>query len=237
MPSVKRSSSCKERGEGKEKQTRSASQQEQQAPCLNPTGKLKIFEASAVIEASCASDLRTWLEQHHTQTESVWLRLYKKKSATPSVSYSEAVDEALCFGWIDSQTKKLDEQSYLIRYSKRKPQSGWSAVNKKNVERLVKEGKITPAGLAAIELAKQKGQWTVPDGAETGELPSDIADRMQKDKDALQHWERFPLSYRRATVEWILSGKKEETRERRVEELLTLTRNGLRRGEMQKKKR
>jgi len=117
---------------------------------------------------------REWLLAHHDQHQNVWLVYYKKTSATPTLSWSEAVDEALCFGWIDSQANPLDEDRYQQFFSRRKPKSGWSKINKDKVQQLSTEKKMMPAGMASIETAKQNGSWTLLDGVKALCLPADL---------------------------------------------------------------
>jgi len=104
---------------------------------------------------------REWLQNNHAIKQSVWLIYYKKKSNIPTVIYSEAVDEALCFGWIDSKAKPLDEEKFMQFFSKRKPNSVWSKVNKEKIDRLTREGLMTKAGFETVEKAKQNGSWTI----------------------------------------------------------------------------
>jgi uncharacterized protein YdeI (YjbR/CyaY-like superfamily) len=117
---------------------------------------------------------REWLQAHHHQQQSVWLMYHKKTAATPTLTWSEAVDEALCFGWLDSTAKPLDAEKYQQFFSRRKPKSGWSKVNKAKVQRLIAEEKMMPAGLATIETAQQNGSWTLLDDVEELRLPADL---------------------------------------------------------------
>ena len=118
---------------------------------------------------------RLWLSKHHRRGEPVWLVYYKKDSGTPSITYAEAVEEALCYGWVDSRPNKLDPERYKQLFSQRKPKSPWSTINKKRALRLIKEQRMTPAGLAKIEAAKNDGSWSSYDGVDSLVVPKDLA--------------------------------------------------------------
>jgi uncharacterized protein YdeI (YjbR/CyaY-like superfamily) len=165
---------------------------------------------------------RTWLEINHSSEKSIWLIIYKQNSGTPSVYYNEAVDEAICFGWIDSKINKRDENSFYQYFAKRNPKSNWSKVNKEKVERLTALGKIAPAGQAMIDLAKQNGTWTALDAVENLELPIELKTLFDNNPTAFANWEKFPRSSKRGILEWIFNAKKPETRLQRIEETVTL---------------
>ncbi|HMX03413.1 MAG TPA: YdeI/OmpD-associated family protein [Chitinophagales bacterium] len=159
---------------------------------------------------------RNWLEKNHAKEEKVWLVMFKKNSGIPSLTWEEAVDEAICFGWIDSVRNSRDENSFYQYFAKRKPKSGWSDINKKKVERLLNEGKIAPAGLEMIQLAKSTGTWDTLNEVETLAIPPDLQSALKKNKTALKHFNAFPASTKRAILQWLQSAKKEETRKRRI---------------------
>jgi uncharacterized protein YdeI (YjbR/CyaY-like superfamily) len=117
------------------------------------------------------AEWRAWLEQHHAQTEGVWLISYKKSTGKPRVEYNEAVEEALCFGWVDSKPNKLDDERSMLWFAPRKPGSGWSRLNKERVERMMAAGLMTPAGLEKVEAAKQDGSWNALDAIEALDIP------------------------------------------------------------------
>ena len=164
---------------------------------------------------------RTWLQQKHTETDAVWLVHYKKSSGKTGITYGDALEEALCFGWIDSKLKSLDEEKYIVRYSPRKAKSVWSKLNKDKAEQLIESGKMTQAGLAKIEEAKSNGYW---DSAYTNrimdELPLDLKNALIQDKDAWHHFQRFANSYRNNYIGWVNMAKSEETRKRRISEVV-----------------
>ncbi len=171
---------------------------------------------------------RKWLEKNHAVQDNVWLIIYKKESSTPSVYYEEAVEEGLCFGWIDSKPNKRDEESFLQFFSRRKPKSNWSALNKKRVEQLMAAGLMAPAGLAMVELAKQNGTWTALDKVEALEYPPDLQQAFAKNKTALKNFDAFPKSTKRGILEWIGNAKQNETRLKRIAETVSLAADNVR---------
>jgi uncharacterized protein YdeI (YjbR/CyaY-like superfamily) len=172
--------------------------------------------------AKSQKEWRKWLEKNHETEKSVWLIIYKKDSGVPSVYYSEAVDEALCFGWIDSKPNKRDADSYYQFFAQRNPKSNWSGVNKAKVDKLRAAGLMTAAGQKMIDLAKQKGTWNALDEVEKMIVPDDLQFLFNKNKTALQNWEKFPPSVRRGILDWIQSAKRPETREKRMVETVDL---------------
>ncbi|WP_245849465.1 YdeI/OmpD-associated family protein [Hymenobacter crusticola] len=147
---------------------------------------------------------------------------YKKKAATPSLTWSEAVDEALCFGWIDSQAKPMDEEKYRQFFSRRKPKSGWSKVNKEKIQRLLAEGQMTQAGLACIELAKQNGSWTLLDEVEALTLPADLEQALQQRPNANRYFEKLSRTDKRNLLQWLVLAKWPTTRQNRITEIVEL---------------
>lgn len=172
-------------------------------------------------------DWRTWLEQNHATEKSVWLIIFKKETGKPSVYYSEAVDEALCFGWIDSKANARDAESYYQFFARRSPKSNWSRVNKEKVERLNAQNRIAEAGLKAIELAKQNGTWTALDDVENLTIPEDLQAAFEKNNPAFENWNKFARSAKRGILEWILNAKKMETRQKRIDETVRLAADNL----------
>jgi uncharacterized protein YdeI (YjbR/CyaY-like superfamily) len=126
------------------------------------------------------------------------------------------VEEALCFGWVDSTANPLDDERSMIYVAPRKPRSGWSKVNKERIERMIAGGKMTAAGMAKIQAAKEDGTWTKLDEVEQLQVPPDLARALKQNKDALKHWEAFPRSAKRAMLEWIVNAKRPETRAKRI---------------------
>lgn len=171
---------------------------------------------------------RKWLEKNHTRTEGVWLITYKKATGKPRVEYEEAVEEALCFGWIDSKANKLDDERSMLWMSPRKPGTGWSRPNKERVERLIAAGSMAPAGLAKIEVARKDGSWEALDAVEALEIPPDLEKALASHGAAKSNFEAFPRSVKRGILEWISNAKKPETRAKRVEETARLAAENLR---------
>ncbi len=153
---------------------------------------------------------REWLQENHDKKQSVWLIYYKKKSNIPTVTYSEAVDEALCFGWIDSKAKPLDEEKFMQFFSRRKAKSVWSRINKEKIERLINEGLMTAAGYHIIEIAKQNGSWTILDEAETLTIPKDLDEAFQKRPNAKNYFSGLSRSDKRNILQWLVLAKKQE---------------------------
>jgi len=159
---------------------------------------------------------RRWLEKNHDKSPGIWLVLVKKNSAQPRMEVAAAVEEALCFGWIDSLPNKLDDERYLLLLTPRKPGSAWSRVNKGRVKKLIQAGLMAPPGLAKIEAAKRDGSWTKLDKIEALEVPEDLKNALAKNKTAKLNFEKFPPSARKGLLQWIDSAKKAETRANRI---------------------
>lgn len=198
---------------------------------------MELKEGIKTTSAKSASVWRKWLEKNHIKEKSVFLIIYRKKCEVPSVYYSEAVDEALCFGWIDSVPKKRDAISYYLLFSKRNPKSNWSRVNKIKVERLLKEDKITEAGQKMIDLAKTTGTWTALDHVYDLKVPEDLQERLAKNKNALKHFEAFSPSSKRGILEWIHSAKRPETRQKRLKEIVRLAAQNIKANQYQPSKK
>jgi uncharacterized protein YdeI (YjbR/CyaY-like superfamily) len=179
---------------------------------------VEIHKGVKAIPASSAKVWRRWLAMNCERENSVWLIIYKKESGFPSVNYPEAVDEALCYGWVDSKINKRDEISYYQYFAKRNPKSNWSKINKEKVERLLEKGRMAPPGLAMIDLAKKMGTWTALDPVEALAIPDDMMKLFRQNKTAFTNWEKFPRSAKRGILEWILNAKQAETRQKRIAE-------------------
>jgi len=176
-------------------------------------------------EAFCPANRqqwREWLQAHHTAKKSVWLIYHKKKSGTPGIAYAEAVEEALCFGWIDSQAKPLDANTYQQLFSPRKPASGWSRVNKARIERLAAAGLLTQAGLDRIAAAKQNGSWTLLDEVEALVLPPDLAQLLQATPGASSYFASLSRTDQRNILQWLVLARRPETRQKRLAEIAGL---------------
>ncbi len=181
-----------------------------------------MYNGVETFHAKTRADWRKWLEKNHLTEKSVWLIIYRKESDIPSIYYPEAVDEALCFGWIDSKPNKRDNNSYFQFFSKRNPKSNWSKVNKEKVDKLIAQGLMQSKGLEMIEIAKQNGTWTALDEVEKITIPDDLKELFEKNKTALENWEKFSRSSKRGILEWIMNAKRPETRKKRIEETVSL---------------
>ena len=171
---------------------------------------------------------RAWLERHHTQSDGVWLVSYKKATGKARFDYAEAVEEALCFGWIDSKPNKLDNERAMLWFAPRKAGTGWSRLNKARAEKMITAGLMTPAGLAKIEAARQDGSWGALDAIEELVIPPDLDLALNANPMAAQYFQGFPRSVKRAILEWIANAKKPETRARRIEETARLAAQNVR---------
>lgn len=169
---------------------------------------------------SSQQEWREWLEKNHDSAKSIWLIYYKKNTGKPSLDWSQAVDEALCFGWIDSTRRSLDEERFQQYFCKRKPNSTWSKVNKTNVERLIKEGKMTEAGLNSIRIAKENGSWSFLDSIDALEIPIDLKDALNKHKGAFDFFNELKKTIKRGMLYWIKTAKRQETRMKRIAEIV-----------------
>ncbi len=162
---------------------------------------------------------REWLERNHQKEEAIWLIFYKKSSKTPNLSWSEAVDQALCFGWIDSVKKTIDKERYIQYFSKRKATSIWSKVNKDKVAHLLEQDLMFPAGLEIIEKAKQNGQWELMDTVEALIIPEDLEEAFKSYPSSKDFFLSLSKSARKGLLAWIIMAKRPETREKRVKEV------------------
>lgn len=166
------------------------------------------------------ADFRAWIDANHATAGELWVGFYKKGSGRPSLTWPESVDQALCYGWIDGIRKRIDDESYMIRFTPRRPGSNWSAVNLKRVAELMEQGLMQPAGLAAYEGhdSEKAAQYSyershpVLDAAYEAEFRADAA--------AWAYWEAQPAHYRRGATHWVMSAKREETRRKRLATLI-----------------
>lgn len=177
---------------------------------------VKSLENTAKVEVRNRSELRTWLLNNHLQKQGVWLVIYKKNSEH-YLPYSDLVEECICFGWIDSLPRKLDETRTMLYISPRKKGSSWSKVNKQYVAKLQQARLLHESGLQKIERAKQDGSWSFLDDVEALILPDDLQLAFSDNKTAKENWSAFPPSVKRGILEWIKNAKKPETRARRIE--------------------
>lgn len=175
---------------------------------MDPTSDPLAFERS--------TDLRAWFRKNHSKASELWIRFYRLESGRPSVTYPEALDEALCAGWIDGIRKRADDESYIMRFSPRNPKSNWSTVNIRKAEALIASGRMTPAGLRSFEGRKASAEERYSYENRPHDLPADAVAAFKRDKKAWKFWREQPPGYRRTVTWWIVSAKRSETRARRV---------------------
>lgn len=165
---------------------------------------------------------RAWLIANHAESSGVYLATWRKASGRTSVPYEEAVEEALCVGWVDATLRRLDDDRSILWFAPRRPKSGWARTNKARVERLTAAGLMLPAGLAAVEEAKRSGTWTMLDDVENLVVPDDLAAALEGLPPARANWDAFSKSARRGILEWIRQAKRPETRAKRIHETATM---------------
>jgi uncharacterized protein YdeI (YjbR/CyaY-like superfamily) len=173
---------------------------------------------------------RTWLETHHESKSEVWLVFYKRHTGRPTLSYNDAVEEALCFGWIDGVKRSIDEERYTHRFTPRKPESRWSRLNRERAARMQAAGLMLPAGEQAIRRAKRNGNWEGSEQTIDLSMPGELAQRLRANKQAATFFEGLAPSYQRQFIAWINAAKRPETRERRLTESISLLSRGERLG-------
>lgn len=175
------------------------------------------------------AEFRAWLRANHARATELWVGLYKKGSGRPSIDWNQSVDEALCFGWIDGLRKSIDDEAYRIRFTPRKRTSVWSRKNLKRIQELIAEGRVEPPGLAIYE-ARDPEKTSVYSFEQAGEpvLDPGYAAQLSADRDAQVFFDALPPSARKACVRWVQSGKRAETRQRRLDVLIDCSRRGVR---------
>ncbi|MDO8846826.1 MAG: YdeI/OmpD-associated family protein [Coriobacteriia bacterium] len=169
-----------------------------------------------LLELSSAAKWHAWLAANHATSDGAWLALAKKHAGAAAPGYEEAVEEALCWGWIDTTARRLDAERYLQLFTPRKPDGTWARSNKERVERLIAEGRMQPAGAAVIDAAKASGAWTLLDEIEALVMPEDLATALAADGRAAAGFAALPDSAKQIALYWIASAKRAETRARRI---------------------
>lgn len=164
-------------------------------------------------------DWRNWLEENHRSRRSVWLVYYKTSTNVASVTWSEAVEEALCFGWIDSTKKTIDHERYMQYFSSRNPKSTWSRINKEKVEMLIQNNRMTKTGFESIEVARQNGTWYIMDEVEDGVIPGDLRTELVNYEKALDFFQSQPKSIQKGMLHWVVTARRTETRKKRIAEI------------------
>jgi uncharacterized protein YdeI (YjbR/CyaY-like superfamily) len=180
------------------------------------------------IHPETRAEWRAWLETHHDRSPGVWLVQWRTGTGRRRLTYDDLVEEALCFGWIDSRASALDDDRSMIAMTPRKPTSVWARSNKERVERLIAEGRMTEAGLRLVEIARANGSWTTLDDIDALVVPDDLAAALAGNDQAQQHFDAFPPSARRTILYWIKSARRDRTRQSRIDEAVRLAAAGIR---------
>ncbi len=173
-------------------------------------------------EFRARNDIRNWLAKNCAAATSFWLVTFKKHVTDRYVSYGDIVEELLCYGWVDSRTRRLDDDRTMLLVSPRKPGSTWSASNKQRVARLIENGLMTPAGQRMIDLAKQDGSWSFLDDIENLVIPDDLGKRFEGNEVAKRNFDAFSDSAKKIILLWIKSAKRKATRQKRIHETVRL---------------
>ncbi len=168
------------------------------------------------------AEWREWLHDNHSQTKGVYLIFYKVENVEPSMRWEEAVKVALCYGWIDSTVKSLGNGKRRQYFCQRNPKSVWSALNKRYIKELTASNSMHERGLAIIETGKKNGSWTALDAVEKGVIPEDLQLEFDKNPTAFNNYKNFAPSYRKSYLYWISQAKREETRQKRIKEIIRL---------------
>jgi uncharacterized protein YdeI (YjbR/CyaY-like superfamily) len=159
---------------------------------------------------------RNWLQENYNSSPGIWIIYYKKNSQKPTIEYDEAVEEALAFGWIDSKVKALDNERYMQLFTPRKENSTWSLINKKRIDKIIKKGLITPAGIEKVEIAKKNGSWSLLDDIENLVIPEDLEESFRNNPKAGENFKNLSFSTKKQILWWIKSAKRNETRINRI---------------------
>jgi uncharacterized protein YdeI (YjbR/CyaY-like superfamily) len=182
----------------------------------------------AQVHPETRDEWRAWLAANHDTMPGVWLVMWRTGTGRREITYEEAVEEALCFGWIDGQANSLDDERSMMRMTPRKPTSAWARSNKERVERLIAGGQMTEAGLRAIATAKANGSWTILDDVDALVIPDDLQSALAADEQAHSYFEAFPPSAKKQILYWIKTAKRPETRQRRIAETVRLAASNIR---------
>ena len=179
------------------------------------------MEITETFYVKSRSDWRDWLQANNTSKQEIWLIYYKKHTGKPRIPYNDAVEEALCFGWIDSTVKRVDEETYVQKFTPRKSRSLWSVLNKERAEKMIQTGLMTPTGLEKIKEAKKNGRWEEAYTSKMKvEIPVDLSKALKSDQKANRNFMNFANSYQNLYINWINDAKKVETRQRRIKEVI-----------------
>ncbi len=180
------------------------------------------IDAFADFHPLSRKEWREWLAENYNKSKGVWFVYFKKSANKPRVTYEEAVEEALCFGWIDSLPRKVDDERSKLLFTPRKPKSVWSKLNKTRVEKLIENGAMTEIGLAEIEAAKKNGSWDALNASDNLEIPADLLEAFEQNETAKANFTAFSDSAKRNILSWVFSAKRDETRTARIEKTVAM---------------
>lgn len=169
------------------------------------------------VEVEDRETWRRWLEANHATASGAWLVTWRRASGRQPIEYEAAVEEALCFGWVDGRGDPLDELRSKLYFAPRKPRSPWARSNRERIERLTAEGRMAPAGTAVVERAKADGSWAIFESVDRLEVPSDLAAALDARRPARETWEAYPRSVKHGALSWVVLARRPETRARRIE--------------------
>ena len=187
----------------------------------NKYGVLLFNSMDEALSFQTRADWRDWLSKNHAVTTSVWLFFYRKSSGKKGITLQDAVEEAICFGWIDGKLKRVDDQRFMVRFSVRKEGSVWSQINRLRAEKLIADDKMTSAGLAKIEQAKKSGSWgNAYTNKIKDELPADLLEALKKEKKAIDNFQLFANTYQNMYIGWVNSAKSIETRKKHIDKVV-----------------
>lgn len=176
---------------------------------------------------------REWLKRNHSKKNEIWLIYYKKHTGTPRIPYDDAVEEALCYGWIDSTVKRIDEETFMQKFTPRNKNSIWSKLNKQRVEKMIKSGKMRKAGMDRVGDAKRNGEWDAAYAVKDDvEMPPELETALNKNKKAKENFNNFARSYRCNYIEWVVNAKRRETIDRRIKEVVRRVEKNIKPGMM-----
>jgi len=180
-----------------------------------------------IMSCTSSAEFRAWLRDNHSQSDGIWLRVYKKNSGVASVTYAEALDQVLCFGWIDGQKKPYDDQSWLTRFTPRRPKSGWSRINTQHAQRLIESGEMAPAGLKEVNAAKADGRWKAAyDSFGKAVVPDDFLKELGRNRKAKAFFATLNKTNLYSIVYRLQTAKKSETRERWKQRIIQMLERG-----------
>lgn len=189
---------------------------------FKPVNRLKKVEITEKLYVTNRDEWRAWLEKNHNTKKEIWLIYYKKHTRKPTIAYDDAVEEALCFGWIDSIVKRIDDEKFTRKFTPRKDKSKWSESNKRRARKMIREGRMTKVGLALFKEPKKKKGSKVEVVKEKFIVPPDLKKALAKNKRALENFNNFAHGYKKLYILWILDAKKKETREKRIRQAIKL---------------